>query len=77
MKAFIKLLFVLAILTVAFGFYRGWFSLSRAPADPTGKKVDIRVVVDPTVLGGLVTTVGDTVIDGSVRSRLDQLKQHI
>jgi F-type H+-transporting ATPase subunit delta len=32
------------------------------------------VVVDPSVLGGLVATVGDTVIDGTVRSRLDQLK---
>jgi F0F1-type ATP synthase delta subunit len=26
------------------------------------------------VLGGIVATVGDTVIDGSVNSRLDQLK---
>jgi F-type H+-transporting ATPase subunit delta len=30
--------------------------------------------VDPSVLGGLVATVGDTVIDGTVRSRLDQVK---
>jgi len=33
------------------------------------------VVVDPTVLGGLVATIGDTVIDGTVRHRLDQLKE--
>jgi F-type H+-transporting ATPase subunit delta len=32
------------------------------------------VIVDPSVMGGLVTTVGDTVIDGSVRTRLEQLK---
>ena len=32
------------------------------------------MVVDPSVLGGLVATVGDTVIDGTVRSRLDQVK---
>jgi F-type H+-transporting ATPase subunit delta len=31
-------------------------------------------VVDPSVLGGIVAQVGDTVIDGSVRRRLDQLK---
>jgi F-type H+-transporting ATPase subunit delta len=31
-------------------------------------------VVDPAVLGGIVAQVGDTVIDGSVRSRLDKLK---
>jgi len=42
-----------------------------------GKPVDVRVVVDPSVLGGLVAQVGDTVIDGTVRRRLDQLKQAI
>lgn len=41
----------------------------------TGKDVDVVVVIDPTVLGGLVTQIGDTVIDGSVRSRLTQLKE--
>jgi F-type H+-transporting ATPase subunit delta len=48
-------------------------SLSRA----TGKQVEVKVVVDPTVLGGLVARVGDTVIDGSVRHRLEQLKDTI
>ena len=42
----------------------------------TGKTVEVKVVVDPTVLGGLVATVGDTVIDGTVRHRLEQLKEH-
>lgn len=49
--------------------------LAEAVGTATGKQVEIKVVVDPTVLGGLVTTVGDTVIDGSVRTRLEQLKQ--
>jgi F-type H+-transporting ATPase subunit delta len=31
-------------------------------------------VIDPAVLGGAVATIGDTVIDGSVRTRLDRLK---
>ena len=31
----------------------------------------------PSVLGGIVATVGDTVIDGSVRTRLDQLKSRL
>jgi len=48
--------------------------LAAALANATGKEVNLKVVVDPTVLGGLVATVGDTVIDGTVRSRLDQLK---
>ncbi len=48
--------------------------LAKALEDATGKQVEIKVVVDPSVLGGIVTQVGDTVIDGSVRHRLDQLK---
>ena len=41
--------------------------LAAAIQRATGKAVDVKVVIDPTVLGGIVTTVGDTVIDGSVR----------
>ncbi|HEY6699183.1 MAG TPA: ATP synthase F1 subunit delta [Acidimicrobiales bacterium] len=48
--------------------------LSKALEDATGKQVEVKVVVDPSVLGGIVAQVGDTVIDGSVRRRLDQLK---
>lgn len=49
--------------------------LADAIQQATGKQVEVKVVVDPSVLGGVVTTVGDTVIDGSVRTRLEQLKQ--
>jgi F-type H+-transporting ATPase subunit delta len=48
--------------------------LAEALGQATGKQVEVKVVVDPSVLGGIVAQVGDTVIDGSVRSRLDQLK---
>jgi F-type H+-transporting ATPase subunit delta len=48
--------------------------LADAIRKATGKAVDLKVVIDPSVMGGLVTTVGDTVIDGSVKTRLDQLK---
>lgn len=48
--------------------------LAAAIATTTGRQVDVKVVIDPTVIGGLVTTVGDTVIDGSVKSRLEQFK---
>lgn len=48
--------------------------LARALHDATGKDVEVKVIVDPSVLGGIVTTIGDTVIDGSVRHRLDQLR---
>ncbi|CAN5119284.1 hypothetical protein BH18ACT4_BH18ACT4_10100 [soil metagenome] len=48
--------------------------LAEALHHATGKEVEVKVIVDPAVLGGLVTTIGDTVIDGSIRSRLEQLK---
>jgi len=48
-------------------------ALSRA----TGKQVSVKVVIDPSILGGIVARVGDTVIDGTVRHRLEQLKDTI
>ncbi|MFP5321064.1 MAG: ATP synthase F1 subunit delta [Acidimicrobiia bacterium] len=51
--------------------------LASALQTAVGAPVDVRVVIDPSVLGGLVAQVGDTVIDGTVRRRLDQLKQAI
>ena len=48
-------------------------ALNRA----TNKEVEIKVVVDPSVLGGVVARVGDVVIDGSVRHRLEQMKEQI
>ena len=51
--------------------------LKAALVNATGKQVNLKVVVDPSVLGGLVATVGDTVIDGTVRTRIDQLKSRL
>ena len=48
--------------------------LADALGKATGKSVEVKVVIDPTVLGGLVAQVGDTVIDGSVKTKLDKLK---
>ena len=51
--------------------------LAAALTKATGKALNLKVVVDPSVLGGLVATVGDEVIDDTVRTRLDQLKSLI
>ncbi|MGD2043458.1 MAG: F0F1 ATP synthase subunit delta, partial [Acidimicrobiia bacterium] len=48
-------------------------SLGRA----TGKKVEVKVVVDPSVIGGIVARVGDTVIDGSIARRVDSVRQAV
>lgn len=51
--------------------------LGAALKAATGKDVEIKVVIDPTVLGGVVTQIGDTVIDGSVRHRLNKVREAI
>jgi F-type H+-transporting ATPase subunit delta len=49
--------------------------LAEALSRATGKQVEVKVIIDPSVLGGVVAQVGDTVIDGSVRHRLNQLRE--
>ena len=49
--------------------------LAEALAAATGKQIELKVTVDPNVVGGIVTTIGDTVIDGSVRSRIVKLRE--
>ena len=51
--------------------------LTEALSRRTGKRVTVKVVVDPNVLGGIVATVGDLVIDGSIRHRLDALREQM
>ncbi len=51
--------------------------LKAALANATGKAVNLKVIIDPSILGGIVATVGDAVIDGSVRTRVDQLKSRL
>jgi len=40
----------------------------------TGREVEVRVAVDPSVLGGVLIAVGDLVIDGTVRLRVERLR---
>lgn len=43
--------------------------------DLTGKKVRIDYVTDSEMIGGLITRIGSTVYDGSVRTKLQQMKE--
>ncbi|MDH3679325.1 MAG: ATP synthase F1 subunit delta [Acidimicrobiia bacterium] len=49
--------------------------LAEALKSSTGSDVEVKVIVDPSIMGGLVTQIGDQIIDGSVRSRLGQLRE--
>jgi F-type H+-transporting ATPase subunit delta len=40
----------------------------------TGKKIQATYALDPELLGGAVVRIGDTIYDGSLRSRLNELR---
>lgn len=52
-------------------------ALTRRLEETTGGRVELDVQVDPSLLGGLVVRVGDRLIDGSVRSRLERLRNQL
>ncbi len=49
--------------------------LAEALGRSVGRTVELRVQVEPSLIGGMAVAIGDTVIDGSVRHRLDQLRE--
>ncbi|HYE97150.1 MAG TPA: ATP synthase F1 subunit delta [Rubricoccaceae bacterium] len=51
--------------------------LEQALAARTGKKVRLRLDVDPSLLGGLVVRVGDRVFDRSLRHQLGLLREQL
>lgn len=46
-------------------------------AEATGKHVEMKVSVDPSLLGGIVARVGSTVYDGSVRTQLKKMRDRL
>jgi F-type H+-transporting ATPase subunit delta len=51
--------------------------IAAALAEATGLEIEVKVVVDPSVVGGIVARVGDQVFDGSIASRLAEAKQQL
>ncbi len=45
--------------------------------EQTGRKVELTSHVDPDILGGLVLRVGNSILDASIRHRLDQLRKQV
>lgn len=52
-------------------------ALKDALERATGRKLDLKVIVDPSVVGGVRARIGDTVIDGSVLRRLTTLRTRV
>jgi F-type H+-transporting ATPase subunit delta len=51
--------------------------IAEALARATGRTIEVKVVIDPSVVGGVIARVGDEVFDGSVASRLSEAKQQL
>jgi F-type H+-transporting ATPase subunit delta len=51
--------------------------LREALSAATGLEVDVKVLVDPGVVGGVVARVGDQVFDGTIRRRLEQAREQL
>jgi F-type H+-transporting ATPase subunit delta len=51
--------------------------MAKTLASLTGKKVETTYLLDPALLGGAVVRIGDTIYDGSLRSRLNELRARL
>lgn len=51
--------------------------LRKALGEATGREVELKVVLDETVVGGVLATVGDTVIDGTVSRQLARMRSRL
>ncbi len=45
--------------------------------EKTGRHVELSSHVDPDILGGIVLRVGNSILDASIRNRLDNLRKHV
>ena len=52
-------------------------SLGRTIGERAGRKVKLATRVDPDILGGIVVRVGNSILDASIRTRLEQLRRHV
>ena len=49
--------------------------LEEAVSRVIGRRVQAKVLVDPSLLGGVVVKVGDRLFDGTIKSRFDELRE--
>ncbi|HTW41661.1 MAG TPA: ATP synthase F1 subunit delta [Solirubrobacteraceae bacterium] len=52
-------------------------SLGRTIGERAGSKVTLAARVDPDILGGIIIRVGNSILDASIRNRLEQLRRHV
>jgi len=52
-------------------------SLGKTIGERARRKVTLAARVDPDILGGIVVRVGNSILDASIRNRLEQLRRHV
>ncbi|HXE46074.1 MAG TPA: ATP synthase F1 subunit delta [Conexibacter sp.] len=52
-------------------------SIGERIGEHTGQRVELTSRVDPSILGGIVLRVGNSILDASIKHRLDQLRKHV
>ncbi len=52
-------------------------SLGDRIGERTGRKVTLTTNVEPDILGGIVVRVGNSILDASIRNRLEQLRKQV
>jgi F-type H+-transporting ATPase subunit delta len=52
-------------------------SIGASIGQSTSRKVTLSTRVDPDILGGIVVRVGNSILDASIRSRLEQLRKQV
>jgi F-type H+-transporting ATPase subunit delta len=52
-------------------------SIGDRISEQTGRKVDLNAKVDPDIVGGIVLRVGNSILDASIRNRLEQLRKQV
>jgi F-type H+-transporting ATPase subunit delta len=51
--------------------------IGRRIGEQTDRKVELSSTVDPDILGGIVLRVGNSILDASIRNRLEQLRRQV
>jgi F-type H+-transporting ATPase subunit delta len=52
-------------------------SVAQRIGESTGRRVMLTTRVDPSIIGGIVVRVGNSILDASIRNRLEQLRKHV
>jgi F-type H+-transporting ATPase subunit delta len=51
--------------------------IGDAIGEQTGRRIELTSEVDPDILGGIVLRVGNSILDASIRNRLEKLRKQV